>query len=91
MRNSRICLYFLSFSIGSSLGDNYDILIALALRSPIFEYLRGKNRSALGYLEPAALKKNADKNGFSLRKRLIVLMFRIACGRWGHVFAARSI
>ena len=50
-----VALHLLSFSVGLILAIHISLL---ALRSQIFEYLRETFcRRALGYLEPAASKK----------------------------------
>ena len=70
------------FSIGSTLGVKYDLI--LALRSQIFEYLRETFfRQALVYLQSARSDKNKC---FSYGNAWPVLTFLKACGRWGHVF-----
>ena len=65
--NFRRCLYVLSVSVGSTWGDKCNSIVALP--NQIVQYLRSRFcRRALGYLEPAVLKKS-----FFLQKRLVII------------------
>ena len=70
MCNLRSCVVKLCFSVGSILGDEYDLI--LAIRSQIFEYLHKTFcRRALGCLDPARLQKT---NCFIPTERLTIVL-----------------
>ena len=63
----------------------YDLI--LAVRSQIFEYLlKTFCRRALEYPQSARSEKTNEIKAVFLRKRLTIVDFLEACGRWGHVF-----
>ena len=86
--NSRSCPLLLSFSIGSTLGDRYALV--LALRSQIFEHVRKRFVGVPWGTWNWLRKKKRKKKGSSYGKAWPIMTFLKACSRWGHVLVAST-